>query len=233
MLPLLFVVFRVSPLNAVGTDLAYAVPTKILGAIIHHRQRTMNVKLVLLLCIGGVPGAVIGILSLAFVKAHISIDELNAILKHVIGFLLIVIALVIVGVVFYEEPGDNLGTTATACTYHYQHRCPGWVFGQRHLDRRWIHHAHSARARAPTVASATVGRIGHRVRRHHRPHRSAWSRQSRKHRLADDLQSAGGFLTGCLCRQSFMRSLTDRVFAPRTRWGLSACRNAIALTPLL
>ena len=103
MLPVLVLLFRVSPLVAVGTDLAYSVPTKILGAIVHKRQETMNPKLVLLLCIGGVPGALLGIASLSILKAHISIDQLNAILKHVIGILLIVIAVAIVGIQLFSR----------------------------------------------------------------------------------------------------------------------------------
>jgi uncharacterized membrane protein YfcA len=98
MLPVLVLFFRVSPLVAVGTDLAYSVPTKILGAIVHKGQRTMNPKLVLLLCIGGVPGALLGIASLGYLKAHISLEELNSILRHIIGILLIVIALAIVAI---------------------------------------------------------------------------------------------------------------------------------------
>src|ERR1700680_347183 len=97
MMPILVLLFRVSPLVAVGTDLAYSVPTKILGAIVHQRQHTVNMKLVLLLCIGGIPGAIVGIVSLSYLKAHVSLEELNSLLRHVIGVLLIAIAVTIVG----------------------------------------------------------------------------------------------------------------------------------------
>jgi uncharacterized protein len=95
MLPVLVLLFRVSPLVAVGTDLAYSVPTKIFGAVVHGRQNTINWKLVLLLCIGGVPGALVGLGSLGYLKAHISIDQLNALIKHLVGILLIAIAAII------------------------------------------------------------------------------------------------------------------------------------------
>jgi uncharacterized membrane protein YfcA len=98
MMPILVLLFGVSPLVAVGTDLAYSVPTKILGAIVHRRQGTVNKKLVLLLCIGGIPGAIIGLASLSFLKMHISIDALNTILKHFIGALLIIIAIAIISI---------------------------------------------------------------------------------------------------------------------------------------
>jgi uncharacterized membrane protein YfcA len=96
MMPILVLFLGVSPLIAVGTDLAYSVPTKILGAVVHARQGTVNPKLVMVLCAGGVPGAILGLVSLSFLKAHISIDQLNLILKHVIGSLLIVIAIAII-----------------------------------------------------------------------------------------------------------------------------------------
>jgi len=98
MMPVLVLLFNVSPLVAVGTDLAYSVPTKVLGAIVHGRQKTINGKLVLLLCIGGLPGAIAGLLSLSLLKSHVSIDQLNVLIKHLVGGLLIVIALVIIGV---------------------------------------------------------------------------------------------------------------------------------------
>jgi len=103
MMPILVLLFRVPALIAVGTDLAYSVPTKILGAIVHKKQQTVNPRLVLLLCLGGIPGAVAGILSLSFVKAHVSIDELNTIIKHVVGVLLLVIAATIFFVQFFPR----------------------------------------------------------------------------------------------------------------------------------
>ena len=108
MMPILVLLFRVSPLIAVGTDLAYSVPTKILGAIVHGRQHTVNFKLVLLLCIGGVPGAIIGILSLSYLKAHISLEELNSVLRRIIGVLLIAIAMTIIGIQLLsrQRPAD-------------------------------------------------------------------------------------------------------------------------------
>jgi uncharacterized protein len=96
MMPILVLFLGVSPLIAVGTDLAYSVPTKILGAVVHQRQGTVNSKLVMVLCAGGVPGAILGLVSLSFLKTHISMDQLNLILKHVIGILLIVIAIAII-----------------------------------------------------------------------------------------------------------------------------------------
>ncbi|MBV8339968.1 MAG: sulfite exporter TauE/SafE family protein, partial [Candidatus Eremiobacteraeota bacterium] len=87
MMPILVLLLGVSPLIAVGTDLAYSVPTKLVGAIVHKRQGTIHAKLVGVLCAGGIPGALLGLGTLAFVKAHVDIDQLNALLRHIIGVL--------------------------------------------------------------------------------------------------------------------------------------------------
>ena len=100
MLPVLVLLFRIPPLIAVGTDLAYSVPTKIVGALVHRRQGTINPRLVFQLAAGGVPAAVVGVLSLAAIKAHISLDALNALIKHIVAGLLIVVAIAIVAVQF-------------------------------------------------------------------------------------------------------------------------------------
>jgi uncharacterized membrane protein YfcA len=96
MMPILVLLLGVSPLIAVGTDLAYSVPTKLVGAVVHQRQGTIHPKLVGVLCAGGVPGALVGLVSLAYIKAHVNMEQLNALLRHVIGALLIVIAIAIV-----------------------------------------------------------------------------------------------------------------------------------------
>ncbi len=108
MMPLLVLLFGVSPLVAVGTDLAYSVPTKILGAVVHARQGTLSRRLVALLCAGGIPGALAGVAGLAFLKAHVSLDLVNLILRHVIGGLLIGIAITIV--VAHFVVGERSGT---------------------------------------------------------------------------------------------------------------------------
>lgn len=92
MMPVLVLLIGVQPLVAVGTDLAYSVPTKLVGMFVHWRQQTVRWKLVLLLAIGGVPGAILGIFLLGFVKQFISLDALNAFLKHGLGILLLVVA---------------------------------------------------------------------------------------------------------------------------------------------
>jgi uncharacterized membrane protein YfcA len=92
MTPLLILFLGVKPLVAIGTDLVYSVPTKLFGAFVHGRQGTVQKGVVLYLCLGGIPAAVIGVLTLGFVRARVNADMLNALAKHAVGVVLLVAA---------------------------------------------------------------------------------------------------------------------------------------------
>lgn len=59
-MPLLTLVFGVPPLAAVSTDLVANALTKPVGALVHLGRKTVNLRLVGLLCIGSLPCAAIG-----------------------------------------------------------------------------------------------------------------------------------------------------------------------------
>jgi uncharacterized membrane protein YfcA len=61
MTPLLIIVFGVSPVTAVGTDLAYAAVTKTVGGYKHFRQKTVDVSLSWWMAFGSIPSAVGGV----------------------------------------------------------------------------------------------------------------------------------------------------------------------------
>src|SRR5215475_271810 len=58
--PLLILVVGVRPTVAVGTDLAFAAITKLVGAYQHTRYGTSDYRLVCRLALGSVPGAFLG-----------------------------------------------------------------------------------------------------------------------------------------------------------------------------
>ena len=64
MTPMLVLFFGVSPLAAVSSDLVASAVMKPVGSIVHLRRGTVNLKLVLYLCIGSVPTAFVGVLVL-------------------------------------------------------------------------------------------------------------------------------------------------------------------------
>ncbi len=92
MTPLLILIMRVNPIVAVGTDLVYSVPTKLVGAWVHMRQGTVSKRVVLLLCLGGIPGAILGVSALGVVRAHIDAAALNLLAKRAVGVVLLVAA---------------------------------------------------------------------------------------------------------------------------------------------
>jgi uncharacterized membrane protein YfcA len=92
MTPLLILVLGVKPLVAVGTDLAYSVPTKLLGAVIHRGQGTVDRRVVLSLSLGGIPASVVGLVVLAALRAHLGLNRLNVVLQHGVGLLLFLVA---------------------------------------------------------------------------------------------------------------------------------------------
>jgi uncharacterized protein len=61
MTPMLILVFGVTPVTAIGSDLAYAAVTKTVGGYKHWRQHTVDARLSSWMAIGSVPAAVTGV----------------------------------------------------------------------------------------------------------------------------------------------------------------------------
>jgi uncharacterized membrane protein YfcA len=61
MTPMLILVFGVTPVTAIGSDLAYAAVTKTVGGYKHLSQRTVDVRLSSWMALGSVPAAVLGV----------------------------------------------------------------------------------------------------------------------------------------------------------------------------
>jgi uncharacterized membrane protein YfcA len=61
MTPMLILVFGVTPVTAIGTDLAYAAVTKTVGGYKHWRQRTVDLRLSSWMALGSVPAAIFGV----------------------------------------------------------------------------------------------------------------------------------------------------------------------------
>ncbi len=61
MTPLLILMFGVTPLTAVGTDLAYAAVTKTVGGYKHWLQKTVDLRLSAWMAVGSVPAALGGV----------------------------------------------------------------------------------------------------------------------------------------------------------------------------
>ncbi len=68
MTPILVLGFGIAPAIAVGTDLLYAALTKCSGVFFHHKNRTVDWKVVFLLGAGSVPSSIVTILLLEDLK---------------------------------------------------------------------------------------------------------------------------------------------------------------------
>ena len=94
MTPLLTLIFGVSPTVAVGTDLAFASITKATGTIAHRYTRTVQWRVVRLLCVGALPAAVLATLALWWFGPMES--EIGRLIRYAIAFsvLLTVVTLI-------------------------------------------------------------------------------------------------------------------------------------------
>lgn len=95
----------INPKIAVATDLFYNSVTKLFGSIQHIRQKTINAKLVLYLSLGSIPSAIAAILLLQFYKPIVDYQE--TIIKHSLGIVLVIVALVTIAKQFMNTPGNN------------------------------------------------------------------------------------------------------------------------------
>jgi uncharacterized membrane protein YfcA len=89
-------VLRIHPAIAIGTDLLYSVPTKLVGALTHARAKTVDRPLVTALAIGGIPGAILGVIAVAQLRKVVPLDTFNALLRHAVGFALLLAALAVI-----------------------------------------------------------------------------------------------------------------------------------------
>ncbi len=94
MTPLLIMVFGIHPTTAVGTDLLFASATKVVGSIIHGRQRTVCWPMVGRLLLGSLPGAALTLVVLDLVGIHGQVA--NRVISQVLAVLLLITAVLLV-----------------------------------------------------------------------------------------------------------------------------------------
>ncbi|MBV8370192.1 MAG: sulfite exporter TauE/SafE family protein [Candidatus Eremiobacteraeota bacterium] len=87
--PVLILIFGVNASIAIGTDLIYSVPMKVLAAVTHLRQRTVDSRVIKLLCAGGIPGALAGLFAFGLLRSHVRGHELEQFLRHAIGVVIL------------------------------------------------------------------------------------------------------------------------------------------------
>ena len=119
--PVLILLLGVKPSIAIGTDLLYSVPTKILALVLHARQKTVDWTVTGHLLAGGIPGGLAGLGVYALLQRSIPESALQPILRHAIG-IAILIACAGAAVLWFRrgtdrtaaEPADDVRTPLSA-----------------------------------------------------------------------------------------------------------------------
>jgi len=90
MTPLLVLLFDVTPMTAVGTDLLYAAATKSVGTMVHGLGGTVEWRVVALLAAGSMPAAVLTLIGLVYLGAPAS--AVSRVVSPVLGVALLLTA---------------------------------------------------------------------------------------------------------------------------------------------
>ncbi|MGH9452708.1 MAG: sulfite exporter TauE/SafE family protein [Terriglobia bacterium] len=116
MTPLLILLGWARPAVAVGTDLVWGTLTKLVGASVHYRQKTVDLKIVKRLALGSVPGAVAGILLLNYLR-RLGVDTMDRFVVRTLGFTLICVAAVLLFRSWRKSPRRDLPPDGDPSTF--------------------------------------------------------------------------------------------------------------------
>src|SRR5215213_11591421 len=92
MTPLLILVFGISPVTAIGTDIFYAAVTKTVGGYQHLKLKTVHRGLALWLAVGSVPSAIAGVWVIEILQRTYG-DDLDTLVLGMVGGTLLVVGI--------------------------------------------------------------------------------------------------------------------------------------------
>jgi uncharacterized membrane protein YfcA len=92
MTPLLILVFSISPVTAIGTDIFYAAVTKTVGGYKHLKLGTVHKGLAFWLAVGSVPSAILGVWVIELLQQRYG-DDLDAVVLGMLGGALLVVGI--------------------------------------------------------------------------------------------------------------------------------------------
>jgi len=93
MTPLLILIFNVSPVTAIGTDIFYAAVTKTVGGVQHLRAGTVHRGLAFWMAVGSVPAAIGGVFVIEALQNSYGEDRLEGIVFGILGATLLVVGI--------------------------------------------------------------------------------------------------------------------------------------------
>ncbi|NQU30529.1 MAG: sulfite exporter TauE/SafE family protein [Anaerolineae bacterium] len=98
MTPFLISMMKFDPVLAVGTDLAFASITKIVGGLGHHKESKISFKPVLWMAIGSIPASILG--SQFILRQTDNRRLIEDFLPNLLGWTLIIVSIIILARVF-------------------------------------------------------------------------------------------------------------------------------------
>ena len=78
--------------TAIGSDLLFSLGTKLVAFLTHVRARTVHYEALAFLSLGGIPGALLGVLITGWLHAHLPFATVDHILRVALGVALLVAA---------------------------------------------------------------------------------------------------------------------------------------------
>jgi uncharacterized protein len=106
LLPVLIFGLQVPAIIAVGSDALFNFFTKIPASLLHLKKGTVRRKVVLALAIGSVPGSILGVKLLMYIR-HLYGNGVNNFIKTAVGILLIIVPLLLLFQKHIEERVAN------------------------------------------------------------------------------------------------------------------------------
>lgn len=103
MTPLLILVFGISPVTAIGTDIFYAAVTKTVGGYQHLRLKTVHRGIAFWLAVGSVPSALAGVYVIELLQRTYGDDLDKLVLGMLGGALLVVGVATLVRSIFFKD----------------------------------------------------------------------------------------------------------------------------------
>lgn len=78
--------------TAIGSDLLFSLGTKVVAFLTHVRARTVHYRALAFLSLGGIPGALVGVLITGWLHAHLPFTTVEHVLRTALGVALLVAA---------------------------------------------------------------------------------------------------------------------------------------------
>jgi uncharacterized membrane protein YfcA len=92
--PIMILFFRIPPVWAIGTDIAYSTITKAVGSLVHIRQKTVNFQIALWLACGSVPSTLLSIGLVQYLRTHYH-SLVDGFILRVLGITLMIVAVLL------------------------------------------------------------------------------------------------------------------------------------------